>query len=101
MEDLIKKAKLIGFESKIISDKSWKYSNREELRKMMWLTQLKMYIFENWKTYIDTRYRCDDTFEFWISYVSDFEFHEDDSDCAYHTEIEALQAGIERYLITV
>ena len=98
MEKLIKKAKDLGFESTIVSSISWKYSNREELRKMMWLTQLKQFIFDTWKSHIDIRYRRDDTFEFWICYTLDHEFHENDSRCSYNTELEALQAACEYFL---
>jgi hypothetical protein len=98
MEELIKKAKNLGFESVIVSSIPWKYSNREGLRKMIWLTQLKMFILDTWKTHISIRYRCDGTFEFWLSYVLDGEFKEDDSRCSYYTELEALQAACEYFL---
>ena len=98
MEELIKKAKDLGFESTIVSSIPWKYSNREGLRKTIWLIQLKQFIFEKWKSHISIRYRCDDTFEFWICYTLDHEFHEDDSRCSYHTELEALQAACEYFI---
>ena len=101
MEELIRKAKLIGFESKFLYNKPYKYSSLEPLRRLFWLTELRQYILVNWFTYIKVSYRCDSTFEFTISYTDPGGFIDKESDIAYRTEPEALQAGLEKYLQNV
>lgn len=101
MKELVKKAKDLGFEPVIVGSLPWKYSNRENLRKMIWLMQLKEFIFSKWNRHISVRHRCDDTFDFLISYTLDNEFYEKDSDLSYKTELESLQAGCEHYINSI
>ena len=100
MEELIKKAKIVGFESKFLYNKPYKYSSLEPLRRLFWLTELRQHIFVNWFAYVGVSYRRDGTFEFTISDEGGREFQKD-SNMSYITEAEALQAGIELYLQNV
>jgi len=97
-QELVKIAKDLGFESKLIAGTPWKYSNREDLRRMMWLIQLRQYVFETWKVYIAVTFLRDNLFEYNFRYVLDNEFHEDESKLSYNTEIEALHEGLSYFL---
>lgn len=43
-EELIKLAKELGFESKIVSSIPWKYSQNEELRYCLWMCELQKWV---------------------------------------------------------
>jgi len=51
--DIVALAKLKGFESQFLSDKPYKYSNKEELRWLFWLTELQDWLRNNYGIHID------------------------------------------------
>jgi hypothetical protein len=99
MEDLIAKAKKLGFESKFLYNKPYKYSSVEHLRLLFWLTELRQYTYLNWLTYIRVNLRCDGTFEYNIQFPDkNPEDYTYDSISSYITEPGALKAGIEYFV---
>jgi len=101
-QDLIKLAKDLGFDAKFVSSTTWKYSNRENIRHLIWLTELRYYIFEKWKVYIAVAFLpAYNLFEYNLKYVIDQEVTEDESKLSYKSEIEALYAGVSYFLTKI
>ena len=97
MEELIKLCKHedIEFESTFLFNRPYKYSNKEELRKLFWLTELKQFIFTKFEVFINIDY-IPTSKEFGYSWHYNLEPMI--SKYTYPSESLALIAGIEYFL---
>jgi len=99
MEKIIKTAKEIGFESKFLYNKPYKYSSREELRSLFWLIEFKQYIWLKYSVYLSSNLRYDGTFEYNVQFhhkiLEGFNYN---STYSYLTEYDAIKSGIEYIL---
>jgi len=95
MEELIKLCKHedIKFESSFLYNHPYKYSGKEELRKLFWLTELKQFIYNKFNVYVSIDHEPSG-FYFSFTLISAPLI----SKLHYDTEILALQKGLEYFL---
>lgn len=101
MEELIKLADEIGFTSKFLYSRPFKYSpEKEQLRKLFWLIELRQHIQKSFGVYVGI---IEDGY--WEYNINKFYFswwmnnRHSVSKISYNNEVDALEAGL-IYFIT-
>ena len=91
-EQLMNNAKILGFESKFLHNKSYKYSNLEDLRWLFWMTELQKFLRDNYKMFVSI-YDYIEGFQSnitWDNYIE----NDDDDELLYNTYEETLYNGL-------
>lgn len=93
LEKLIKLCKHedIEFESTFLFNMPYKYSNKEELRKLFWLTELRQFVFNKFGVYVAVEYQSELNLFYYL-----FEINKETmiSKDMYVSETDALMEGL-------
>lgn len=97
LEELIKLCKHddIKFESTFLFNMPYKYSNKEELRKLFWLTELRQFIFNKLGVYVAVDFQYDSNLFYYLFDVNGETMISKDM---YGSETDALLEGLTYFL---
>lgn len=101
-EEIIKLAKEIGFQSQFLHNKPYKYSNKEDLRWLFWLTELQKWlreihnfhitVSEVWK--INNDYNLTGEIDFFESFGFNGDYETNFVFSPYNSHIEAFEMAL-------
>lgn len=100
-DQIIQKAKQLGFVSKFFNDKPYKYSNKEDLRYYLWLSELSLWLQSEYQVYTYPILLALMFPEQGWGFEIVFKGENFDEDTTYHNQEQALEAGIFKSLILI
>lgn len=94
-QEIIQKAKQLGFISKFFNDKPYKYSNNEDLRYYLWLCELSLWLRDNYKIYLQphliAQFQLNQGWGYELCVNGNDSYDEDN---AFDSQEQALEDGI-------
>ena len=93
-EQLILKANKLGFVSKFFNDKPYKYSNKEDLRYYLWLSELSLWLQSEYQVHVFPILLALMFPEQGWGFEIVFKGENYDEYTEYHNQEQALEAGI-------